>query len=288
MLAARDGWVYRLGFSQPMAKAELVRFGRDGAKPTELGSYKGLGEPKSFVLGATSVLFSMQRLLVQIPLGGGDPVKLAKDFSSVVAANATHAFGVRCDKKAGSDQLVRVSLAGGDVETAASWPRVKGHDSCDYKGLAIDSSHAFVADWGNRRVFSVALADGSTRELAQDPYPSRLAVEPESVVFNGQGGIYRASKAGGAAKQLTGLGGAPFSTWAWDPSALYVLQTEAYSMRDFVAKVPSDGGKEQELEGFPVSDVVEGSGATQIAVDDQCVYFAFRRKGYSELFARPK
>ena len=285
---ARDGGVYWLGFSQPMAKVELVRFGRDGAKPTELGSYKGPGEPKSFVLAGSSALFSIQRAVIQIPLAGGEPVKLATDFPSVIAANATHAFGVRCDKKTETDTLVRVSLAGGDVETAASWPRTKGRDVCDYKGLAVDASHAFVGDWGDRRVLSVALADGSTRQLTTDAYPSRFGIEQESLVFNGQNGIYRVAKTGGEPKQLTRLGGAPFSTWAWDSRAIYVLETLPYSKEHSLVKVPREGGKEQQLEGLSVPWVLEGPGLRHIAVDDACVYFAVVREAYSELMARPK
>jgi hypothetical protein len=288
-LRARDGFVYWLGFQRAMAKVELVRFGRDGGKPTELGSYTGLGEPRGFALGKSAALFTMKQTLIAIPLAGGEASKLASDFSLLVAASDTHAYGVRCDKKAGSDQLVRVKLDGGEVEVAASWPRAKGSTVCDYKGLALDEQSAFVADWGNRRLLSVSLADGSSRDLVKgQAWLSQLALEKDSVVFNSGGGMFRVPKAGGTPKRLSDLGSAPFSSFAWDPSAIYVLQTEAYSMRDFIAKLPSEGGKAQDLEGLAVPDVVEGSGASNLTVDDECLYFTQRRKGYVEVMARPK
>lgn len=250
-LEAREGFVYWLGFQAADAKAELVRFGRDGSEPVELGSYRGLGRPGSLVLTKGLALFRMRQTLISIPLAGGEASKLASDFSFVVGANETHAYGVRCDEKGGSDQLVRVKISEGEVEAVASWPHAKGTSGCDYRAVVLDEQNAYVADWVSRRLTAVSLADGSTRQLVErQPWLSKVVLEHDAVVYNSGNGIFRVPKAGGTPRQLTELGGTPSNTFVWDPGAIYVLQTPAHSTRDFISKIPSEGGKGQDIEGF--------------------------------------
>jgi hypothetical protein len=289
-LEAREGSLYFLTFARERVKTAVVRFPRDGAKPIQLGGYQGPGLPRCFVLAESAALVCVGRALVSIPLAGGEASKLAAGFSDIAAPSSTHAYGVRCDKKGGIDQLVRVKLTGGEVEVAASWPRNKGN-SCDYKAIALDDTHAYVAQWeGGQRLVALSLADGAMRELATDKgFAGRLAVEPDAIVANVPGGIFRVPKIGGAPRHLTKLGAAPFSEFAWDPAALYVLETEAYSMDHFIAKVPIEGGKEQRIETLAVQDSLTGSEAMAITVDDQCLYFARKREDERfEILARPK
>ena len=285
-LASAGGLVFAV--AKQGARASVVQFSRDGAKPTELAHVMVSRSPESLCVDERAAYFTVGSTLYAAPLGGGEIQELAAAFSRPIALGSRSVYGVRCAPERKVDELVQLPREGGDLRVVGSWPRASGK-TCDYHYVAVDGSHAFISDWTARRITAVSLTDGTLTELAvKRPFPQRIAVEATSVAFQSAGGIFRVKKQGAEVVQVSDYGSTPFESMTWDDSGFYVLHTLAYAPSDTLVRIPLAGGKPEQLEGFPVADVTMGGGRVDVAVDDECVYIAHNGADYVEVLARPK
>lgn len=283
------GSVYLVTFEQPRALATLKRIGRDGEGAQVLGQSKSPGRVNGLRVDDEGAYFVHGKALVKIPLAGGAAATLHEGVIRPIALAEQSVWFVRCNSGDKRDELVSLPRGGGEPKVQASWPRSGAGKGCQYGEIAVTPDDFFLDDWTSRRVFAVARKDGTLRELAsQTPFPGRIAVEANDVVFQASGGLYRVPKAGGEAKKISDWGSTPFHYLAWDGSQFFVFNAEAYGMRHTLLQLPLGGGRGKEIEWFAVKDVVYGSGALDIAVDDSCVYLAKNADNYVEVLARPK
>lgn len=290
-LAARRGDAYLLSFNRGQARIEVVEMPRDGSKPKVFEAHRANNEPRGFAVGEHAAYFTVGQTLVRVPFDGGKPTELGRDFSWGLALRGAELLGVQC-KKHGEQRLVRLPTAGGSPTTVASLPDPRP-GKCRITYIALDGDRAFLSDWAKRRVLRVDLADGSTQVLATKiPFPLRIAVGDSTVAFQMSSGIERVSKDGGKVSPLTSIGATPFHAMGWDRDSFFVLHEDAYSSPAILKRLPRAGGKPKAMEWFSVADITMGSGITDLAVDDQCVYLSRWRRGssggYSEVMARPK
>lgn len=288
-LAVRSGNVYLLAFDQPAARATLKRVGRDGEGAKVIGHSKSPGRISGLVVDDGAAYFVHGKALVKLPFAGGEATTLRQDVIRPIALAENALWYVECNSGEKKDQLMSLPTGGGEPTVRASWPRTTPGKGCQYGDVVVTAEDAFVDDWTSRRVLKIARQDGAVRELASKmPFPIRIAVEASDVVFQASGGLFRVPKAGGEAKKISDLGSTPFHFFAWDDAQFFVFNGEAYGMRHILSQLPKSGGRGKEIEWFQVKDVVMGSGVTDIAVDDSCIYLAKTGDAYVEVLAKPK
>ncbi|MBI3201823.1 MAG: hypothetical protein HYZ29_09800 [Myxococcales bacterium] len=288
-LAVRGDHVYLLAFDQPAARATLKRVGRDGEGAKVIGHSKSPGRISGLVVDADAAYFVHGKALVKLPIAGGEASTLRENVIRPIALAEGSLWYVECNSGEKKDQLMSLPRTGGEPAAQASWPRTTPGKACQYGDVVVTTDDFFVDDWTSRKVLAISRKDRSVRELAgKMPFPGRIAVEASDVVFQASGGLYRVPKAGGEAKKISELGSTPFHFFAWDESQFFVFNGEAYGMRHILSQLPKSGGRGKEIEWFQVQDVVVGSGVSDIAVDDSCIYLAKGGSAYVEVLAKPK
>lgn len=288
-LAVRGDSVYLLAFDQPAARATLKRVGRDGEGAKVVGHSKSPGRIAGLVVDDEAAYFVHGKALVKLPLAGGEARTLRQDVGRPIALAEGALWYMACNPSEKKDLLMSLPRAGGEPTEHASWPRTTPGKGCQYGDVVVTADDFFVDDWTSRKVLAISRKDRSVRELASKmPFPGRIAVEASDVVFQASGGLYRVPKAGGEAKKISDLGSTPFHFFAWDASQFFVFNGEAYGMRHILSQLPKSGGRGKEIEWFQVQDVVMGSGVSDIAVDDSCIYLAKGGSAYVEVLAKPK
>jgi hypothetical protein len=192
---------------------------------------------------------------------------------------------------------VRVSLVNGEREPIADLPRVprkkraSGGPACDYHYLAAAAESVFISDWAGRRILSISMADKTVHETAfAGSYPMRITLEPETIVYQAEGGLYRVPRAGGKPEQLAELANTPFASYVADEKEFWINQSEAYTEAVWIYRLTRVAGKPRKVlkfEGYKdcadPCDITDG-----IAVDDECIYVAHREEHTVNLFAWPK
>jgi len=288
-LAVDAGNAYLLTFEPGRAQATLKRLPRNGDKGEVVGVSKSPGRLGGLRVDEEAAYFVHGKALRRLPLAGGEAKTLLDDVIRPIALAEQSLWFVRCNSSEKKDELVSLPRAGGEARVHASWPREGASKQCQYGDLAVTKDDVFLTDWTSRRVLGVRRSDGALRELsAKQPFPTRIAVEPEHIVFQAASGLFRVSKAAGPATHVSKWGSTPFHFFAWDERQFFVFNGEAYGMRHTLLVLPPSGGDGKEIEWFAVADVVAGSGVGDIAVDDACVYLAKAANDYVEVLARPK
>ncbi len=288
-LAVRGDSVYLLAFDQPAARATLKRVGRDGEGAKVVGHSKSPGRIAGLVVDDEAAYFVHGKALVKLPLAGGEASTLRQDVIRPIALAEGALWYMACNPSEKKDLLMSLPRAGGEPTEQVSVPRTTPGKACQYGDVVVTADDFFVDDWTSRKVLAISRKDRSVRELASKmPFPGRIAVETSDVVFQASGGLYRVPKAGGEAKKISELGSTPFHFFAWDASQFFVFNGEAYGMRHILLQLPKSGGRGKEIEWFQVQDVVMGSGVSDIAVDDSCIYLAKGGSAYVEVLAKPK
>jgi hypothetical protein len=287
-IAVREGNVFVLLYAEMQARIEVVMMPRDGGKPTVFGRLTMQVQPGGLVVAEDAAFYSVNTGLMREPFDGTKPTEIARGLSKGIAVRGDEIFAVRCPE-AGKEELVRLPTKGGAPTVVASFAGAK-FGPCNVSSIALDADSAFVSDWAARRVLRVGLRDGKTQELSSNKaFPKRLALGPTSVVFQTSNGLVSVPKTGGAETKLASIGTSPFHLLAWDRGDFYIMNEDAYSMRAVVERMPRSGGKRQEIEWFQVKTVPEGSGVTDMAADEQCLYLSRwdQGRGFSEVLARP-
>jgi hypothetical protein len=296
-LLARDENIYVLGFQQDLRRASLLTIGRGGTRPVVVAHHDGPSEPKSFLMTRDSAYFTRKANVIRMRLDSGDAQEVIHDFSESIAVAGDYVYGVSCNSKSTADTLVRVSLVTNEREPIAELPhvpvkkRASASPPCDYHYISIDDQTAFISDWAGRRIVSVSLNSKTMQEVAfAGSYPMRIVVEPNNIVFQAEGGLYRAPREGGTAERLAELAQAPFATYVADDKEFWINQSEAYADAVWIYRLARSGGKPKKLLKFEPykgcdspCDITSG-----IAVDDECIYVAHREEQSGSLFAWPK
>gem|GEM_PF-3383631 len=296
-LAARDESVYVLAFEDALRRASLVRISRDGTRRVVIARHEGPSVPKSFLLTSDAAYFTRQANVIRMRLATGEVTEVIHDFVEAIAVAGEYVYGVSCKPNAPADSLVRVSLVSGEREVVTELPRVpagkraSSSPPCDYHYVAVDEQGVFLSDWAGRRIVSASPKDKSLREVAfAGSYPMRITLEPGTIVFQAEGGLYRAPRQGGKAERLAQLANTPFTTYVADETDFWINQSEAYTDAVWIHRLARTAGKPRKVlrfEGY--QDCPYPCAITDgIAVDDECLYVAHREEHSVSLFAWPK
>lgn len=288
LAAAANGRVYVFAQDESGGKVTLVSMARDGSKVSKLGKLTAMQPPSALVVDDQAAYLTFRGTLKRIPESGGEPQDLMKNSGKPLALANGKLYALRCDRERKLDELVSVNKTSGEATVIGSIER-KSPKGCEYSALAVNEATAFVSDWDRRRLLAISLGDGALRVLVEkQPFPGRIALAPDALLYQSADGIMKLPLAGGAATRFAPVGAMPFESMAWDDTHLYVMNTPAYSMREMLIRIARDGGKREELEYFQVSDVTRGGGNVDVAVDEQCAYIAHDGKNYLEILARAK
>jgi hypothetical protein len=243
-----------------------------------------------------SAYFTRKANVIRMRLESGEAQEVIHDFSESITVAGDYVYGVSCNSKGAADTLVRVSLVTNEREQIAELPhvpvnkRASASPPCDYHYITISDQTAFISDWAGRRILSVSLNSKTMQEVAfAGSYPMQIVAEPSNIVFQAEGGLYRAPRQGGKAERLVELAQAPFTTYVADDKEFWIDQSEAYTDAVWIYRLARSGGKPKKLlkfEGYKgcsdPCDITNG-----IAVDDECVYVAHREEHTVSLFAWP-
>jgi hypothetical protein len=297
-LLARDASLYVLSFDDRPRRATLTRFRRDGAPPVKLAHHDGVAEPKSFLMTKDAAYFTRKTDVFRVELASGEVKQVVHGLADAIAVFGDDVYGVSCGAgAAGADQLIRASLVNGARESIAELPRVavnkraSGSPPCDYHYLAVEANTVFISDWAGRRILSVSMADKVMHEVVRSgSYPMRITLEPETIVYQSEGGLYRVPRHGGQAEQLAELANTPFTTYVSDEREFWINQSIAYTENVWIYRLARTAGKPKKVLQFKgykdcsfPCEITEG-----IAIDDECVYIAHREEHSVSLFAWPK
>lgn len=291
-MVARDAMIWALTYNQPMARASLMRVPRDGSPAVPVVRHTGLGDPVGLVIGKRAAYFTRNRLLVRMPLDGSDASVINKDTSRALAWHAEDLYGITCEPKNGPQRLVR--YAGGEGEAIAiAEINQSPKDACDYRGMAMGGSTAFISDWGNQRVLAVSLDDKSVKVLAtKKPFASALIVDSDHLILQAAHALFRIPQSGGDSTAITkdDIGGAPFFLIDSDASDIWLYDTSGYTDAQHLYRLPRAGGAAVKVETFPATSDVRPVeiGIYNLAVDDECVYLTREFSGGVTLLGRSK
>ena len=235
----------------------------------------GLGEPVGLVIGKRAAYFTRNRLLVRMPLDGSVATVLNKEASRSLAWHAEDLYGITCEPKSGPQRLVRYVGEGEAISVAEINQSAK--DACDYRGMEIGGSTAYIADWGNQRVLAVSLDDKSAKILAtKKPFASALIVGTDHLILQAAHALFRIPLSGGDSTAITkdDVGGAPFFLIDTDTSDIWLYDMNGYTDAQYLYRLPRTGGVAVKVETFPATSDVRPLeiGIYNLAVDDECVY----------------
>jgi hypothetical protein len=188
-------------------------------------------------------------------------------------------------------------LVTGSRESFAELPhvpvnkRASGSDTCDYHFLAVDGNTVFISDWAGRRILSASLRDKSMSVVTHaGSYPMRITLEPETIVYQAEGGLYRVPRAGGESTRLADLANTPFANYTYDGLEYWINQSVAYTDEVWIYRLAQVGApphKVLQFKGYKncsyPCEITDG-----IAVDDECLYVAHCEEHSDTLFAWPK
>jgi len=296
-LQARDGSLFVLAFEQGLRRATLMKLSRDGSFRVKVAHHDGPSEPKSFIMTNDAAYFTRKAHVIRIDLATGDAKEVIHDFTESITVSGAFVYGVSCGPNSTADTLVRVSLTTGDREAIAELPhvpvnkRASGSPPCDYHFLSVDNSTIFISDWAGRRIVSVSMLEKAMREVARtDSYPTRIILEPDTLVYQARDGLHRVSRTGGTVEPLAELANTPDATYVDDGREFWINQEEAYTESTWVYRLAHAGGKPHRVLQF--KGYKDCSYPCQIlagvAVDDECLYIAHREATTDSLFAWPK
>jgi hypothetical protein len=241
--------------------------------------------------------FTRKTDVFRVELASGTVKEVVPGFTEAIAVFGDDVYGVSCGAGAGPDHLIRVSLANGARDSIAELPRVavsrraSGSPPCDYHYLAVEADTVFISDWAGRRILSVSLADKSMHEVVRSgSYPMRITLEPETIVYQAAGGLFRVPRQGGQAEQLAELANTPYTTYVSDEQEFWINQSIAYTEDVWIYRLARTAGKPKKVLQFKgykdcsyPCDITDG-----IAIDDECLYVAHRQEHSVLLYAWPK
>jgi len=269
--------IYALGYHHALAKTTLTRVRRDGKKVDKLGHFGGLGPVASFTLFDSNAYFWRKQSVFRVDPGSGSAVPVAERVARPFVVDDRGLFGLRCGDAEHPDELLRIDLRDGE-QTIAVMPAREPGRSCGYRYLSIGAETAFVSDWTTRRIYRVVLASGAVDVLVADKsYPLRLFAESAHLVFHAADGLYRVRDDGTELKQLSEIGKVPYSTVVTDGTDFWVYSAIRFTNVHGLYQVPIAGGASRRVptfEPFSKKDPLYEAGFVDLAVDDECLYFA--------------
>jgi len=296
-LQARDGSLFVLGFEDGLRRATLMKISRDGSSRVKVAHHDGPSVPKSFVMTDDAAYFTRQAHVIRIGLATGDAKEVIHGFTESITVSGAFVYGVSCGPSSTADTLVRVSLTTGNREAIAELThvpvnrRASGSPPCDYHFLSVDNNTVFISDWAGRRIVSVSTLEKVMREVARtDSYPTRILLEPDTIVYQARDGLHRVARTGGKPELLAELANTPDATYVDDGHEFWINQDEGYSDTTWVYRLAHTGGKPHKVLQFKgykdcsyPCQILDG-----VAVDDECLYVAHREATTDSLFAWPK
>ena len=269
--------LYALGYHHALARTTLTRVRRDGQDLQRLAQFGGLGPVASFVVFEGNPYFWRKQSIYRVDQGSGAPVSVAERVARPFVVNERGLFVLRCGDAEHPDELLRVDPRDGEQTLAVMPARAPGH-SCGYHYLSVDETMAFVSDWTSRRIYRVTLGTGAVDVLVgSQPYPLRTIAEPGHVVFHSAEGLYRIRRVGGDLYQLSELGQVPYSSVVTDDDDFWIYTAVRFTNVHGLYRVPHAGGSAERIpsiEPFSKKDPLYEAGFVDLAVDDQCIYFA--------------
>ena len=296
-LQAQDASLFVLGFEDGLRRATLMKISRDGSSRVKVAHHDGPSEPKSLIMTNDAAYFTRKTHVIRIGLATGDTKEVIHGFTEAIAVSGAFVYGVSCGPSSTADTLVRVSLTTGNREAIAELPhvpvnrRASGSPVCDYHFLSVDNNTVFISDWAGRRIVSVSMLEKLMREVARtDSYPTKIILEPDTIVYQAKDGLHRIARTGGRSEQLAELANTPDATYVDDGREFWINQDEAYTDATWVYRLAHAAGKPRKVLQFkgykdctyPCA-ILDG-----IAVDDECLYVAHREEATVSLFAWPK
>lgn len=290
--------VFVFTYQHELARVSLLRFRRDGSPSEVIGRHTALGEPKSPLLTADAAYFIRNKSLIRMSRAGGASVELAKGFAGAIAVQGDFVYGFACDAKKPPDHLLRTSKTGGEVERIARIERVKASEQdgsgavCDYQSVVADATAVYAANWNRRQIIRISLADGSVTPLStKQAFPSNLALDGDTILFQAAGGLYRVPKAQPNVTRVAELGAAPFSHVAHAGPTTYIYQGEPYMPEEWTYELVRTTGKPKKLELYRAinpDDTPPDTGIRAVAIDDECFYTARQLKSGHVLYAKSR
>ena len=297
-MEAHEGNLFLLHFEEDLRRASLTRIARDGSSRQKISHHDGPSEPKSFMMTSDAAYFTRKTHVIRMSLSSGEAKEVIHGFAEAITVAGDFVYGVSCGSKGAiADTLVRVSLVTGSRESFAELPhvptnkRASSSDACDYHFLAVDGDTVFISDWAGRRILSASLRDKSMSVVTHaGSYPMRITLEPETIVYQAEGGLYRVPRAGGESTRLADLANTPFTNYAYDGLEYWINQSVAYTDEVWIYRLgqaAANPHKVLKFKGYKdcsyPCEITDG-----IAVDDECLYVAHCEEHSDTLFAWPK
>ncbi len=276
-MRVRGDTLFALAYHHALARTSLTRVRRDGQGLQRLGQFGGLGPVASFQLFEDRVHFWRKGAVLRVDPGSGGAVPIAERVARPFVVEKRGLFVLRCGDVEHPDELLRVDPRDGE-QTLAVMPARNPGSHCGFRYLTVDETTAFVSDWTTRRIYRVMLDTGAVDVLVdRQSFPLRSFVEPRSLVFHSADGLYRVRRDGSELTQLSKLGSVPYSTVVSDGDDFWMYSSIRYTDVHGLYRVPPSGGSGERVptfEPFLRNDPLHDAGFVDLAVDDQCVYFA--------------
>jgi len=273
--------LYALAYDHAMARSTLKRVRRDGEAAEVVGHYSGLGPPTSFVVFEDGAYFWRKRSIFRVDLGTREAAKVADDVERAFAVSEQGLFALRHGDSDRPARLLRMS-GDGASSTVAALPKAAGRGEYGFRHVTVDDTYAFISDWASRCIYRVTLASGSVEPLVEEmPFPLRSIVDRDRLVFHAANGVYGVPRGGGKVERLSEIGMVPYSTLVADADDFWVYTAVRFTDTAGLYRIPKAGGEAQPVKTFGVflpGDPLHDAGFRDLAVDDQCLYFA--REGH--------
>ena len=267
MLAAPDQ-VIVLTWRDRAAKAEVVAVPKDGSALGVLAEVVGAGPPTGLSTDGQAYYFAKGGKLHRVAAGGGALETVAEEFPKGFGLADGYAYGLRCDTKTRRDEVVRVSTAGGAVETTTSFDHIGKAGGCGYGTPVVAGGRIYVPEEASRRLLSLDEKTGAPTDLASARAFMRIQLLRDDKLFvAGHDGLFSVPARGGEVTMLEGALQAPFAVFGATPTHIVGVDRAAYASTYKLFRLPLAAGSSELLESL--LDDVEG-----VAADDECVYLA--------------
>jgi hypothetical protein len=243
-------------------------------------------EPRGLVVDDKNVYYTSGIRLVSQPKEGGMKAVLHTQFSSQsIAIDDTDVYGVPGDYGP-YDRVNKVSKKGGDATELSRSTRPPASDGPNgFNRIRVDTTGAYVADSGGRRILRFPLAGGKPTTLATvSKKPFDIAIGVTSVYASLiDGDLVMVSKGGGKATKLAS-GLVDKARIAADDAAAYATfagKSGDPSLK--LSKIAKDGA------ATTLATVPEAHSVDAMEVDDDCVYWVERFDAVkSVVYAMPR
>ncbi|MCC6528569.1 MAG: hypothetical protein IT373_38335 [Polyangiaceae bacterium] len=238
---------------------------------TKVGTHTGATWPASLVPTEGDLFFTRGSTVVRLAKAGGEATVVADALAPRIAAVGSSLYGVGCGE-AGQAHLLRAPLAGGPVETVATWPvgETKNSDAaCRYPGLFVEGDRAYVAEPESRRLLRIPLdGRGGAETVASDlALPLGLFRAGSDLVVPATDLVLRVPLGGGEPARIAAPV-VPASPFAWNARELFWLQRQTVHNLNgaLLYRLGHAAGAAKQFDSFG-APVVEA-----LAADDACLY----------------